>query len=205
MADVSRPGDDADRGVDADAPVRARALVLVVLALALTAGLTGCVAVEFGGQSADPGARNATVTSVVDGDTIDVRFEDGSTDRVRLLGVDTPEVHVETSPAEYEGVPDTEAGRACLRSAGEDASAFVDQEVGGDRVEIDTDPVADRRGGYDRLLAYVLENGTSLNYVLVRDGYARVYDSEFQHADRFYEAEAAAQQAGRGVWACRSP
>lgn len=48
----------------------------------------------------------ATVSDVVDGDTIDIRYPDGTTDTVRLLGVDTPEVNTGVSPDEFEGVPD---------------------------------------------------------------------------------------------------
>ena len=49
----------------------------------------------------------AQVSDVVDGDTIDVVFADGSTDRVRLLGVDTPETFSPNSPGEYGDIADT--------------------------------------------------------------------------------------------------
>lgn len=176
---------------------------VTVLAVGLVALTAGCAGLPIdGAQPDDTTSRNATVTDVVDGDTVDVRFPDGSTDRVRLLGVDTPEVHVEPQPEEFEGVPQTEAGESCLRSIGAEASSAVETRLDGERVTLEFDPVADRRGGYDRLLAYVIHDDESINYWLVASGYARVYDTEFEEASRYYAAESDAQAAGIGVWNC---
>lgn len=143
-----------------------------------------------------------TVVEVVDGDTIDIRYGNGTKDTVRLLGVDTPEVYGETSPKEFEGVPDTETGEACLRDAGEDASAYAKQKLQGAEVSLVFDPLPDRRGPFGRLLAYVRIEGENFNYRLVAEGYARVYDSAFSESDRFYDAEFRAQADGTGVWRC---
>ncbi|WP_070365125.1 thermonuclease family protein [Halodesulfurarchaeum formicicum] len=171
-----------------------------VLLLVVLAGCAGLPMDPGTGTASQP--VNVTVTEVVDGDTIDVRFADGRTDRVRLLGVDTPEVHVENDPAEFEGVPDTAAGERCLRAAGENATTFVESRVADSTVRLEFDPLSDRRGGYDRLLAYVYLNETNLNYQLVETGHARVYDSEFTMRGEFYAAERDAQAATRGVWNC---
>ena len=144
--------------------------------------------------------RVATVTEVVDGDTVEIRHPNGTTDTVRLLGVDTPEVHVENDPPEFEGVPDTEAGRTCLRDAGRNASAFVERLLAGERVRLVVG--GDRRGRYGRLLAFVRQNGTNVNYRLVAEGYARVYDTSFAGRERFDRAEARAQRNRLGLWAC---
>jgi micrococcal nuclease len=141
----------------------------------------------------------AEVVEVVDGDTIKIRYENGSRDTVRLLGVDTPEVHTEVDPDEF-GVPDTEAGRACLRAWGERASGYAEESLAGETVELGFDPNEGRRGYYDRLLAYVYVDGESFNYGLVRQGYARMYDSDFVDRDRFAAAETGARADGRGVW-----
>jgi len=146
-----------------------------------------------------------TVTRVVDGDTVDVRYANGSTDTVRLLGVDTPEVNTENDPAEFEGVPDTGAGRDCLRSAGESASAFAERLLAGEEVTLVVDETADRRGGYGRLLAYVHVDGVEFNYQLLAGGYARVYDSTFSRSERYYATESRAQSSTTGLWACRTP
>ena len=193
-----------------------------LLALSLLVALAGCAGlgaeVSSGGSdggagdaSPEPGAapggttHEVTVVTVVDGDTLDVRYADGSTDRVRLLGVDTPEVHAENDPAEFEGVPDTEAGRACLRSAGEDATAAVRERVADREVTVVLDPASDSRGDHGRLLAYVRVDGTDLNRWLLAEGHARVYDSTFARSEDYYAVESDARDSGTGVWACRSP
>ena len=57
----------------------------------------------------------------MDGDTIDVTFEDGTTDTVRLLGIDTPENQIPNAPIEYGHITDT----ACLRRWGDLATEFA--------------------------------------------------------------------------------
>jgi len=202
----------------------------LVLAVAMLALVGGCasVSVDLGeaGGDGQPTATldvangtSATVVEVVDGDTIDVRFSDGSTDTVRLLGVDTPEVHADNDPAEYEGVPDDDAGATCLETAGEDASSFAERWLAGAEVTLVTDPAADKRGSYGRLLAYVhvagnttatagtatAGNRTDFNARLLETGHARVYDSTFSRSEAYYDAEATAQSEGVGVWQCRTP
>jgi len=186
-----------------EGPKAARMRIVAVVAvgvLILSAGCAGLPVEDV--LSGAPASQNATVTAVVDGDTIDVRLADGTTDRVRLLGVDTPEVHVATQPEEFEGIPDTPAGEACLRAVGTNASTAVQTRLEGEQVRLEFDPVADRRGGYDRLLAYVIHENDSINYWLVATGYARVYDSEFVEAPRYYAAESDAQAEHVGVWNC---
>lgn len=143
-----------------------------------------------------------TVTRIVDGDTIEIRYSNGTTATVRLIGVDTPEVHVSENIAEYEGVPVTDAGGACLRAEGHDASAFTRRVLAGERVRLVVGD--DRRDRYGRLLAFVFVDGENFNYRLVREGYARVYDSRFRGRERFYRAEARAQRKHIGLWRCAS-
>jgi len=189
-----------------DRPAMRRAL-LVVLAVVFLAGCAGPVA-ESVDTTPNPAAGanvTATVTDVVDGDTIEIQYVNGTTDTVRLLGIDTPEVHVENTPEEYEGVPDTEAGATCLREVGGDASEYARSQLAAEQVRLVFDKRSDRRGSYGRLLAYVYLADRNVNYQLVAEGYARVYDSEFVQSDRFYAAESAAQSDGAGVWSCRDP
>jgi micrococcal nuclease len=193
-----------------------RVSTLFVVALLLLAGCTTAPppAESSPGETATPGADlgpsptphpdtapqvTAEVVEVVDGDTIKVRYENGSRDTVRLLGVDTPEVHTEVDPDEF-GVPDTEAGRDCLRAWGERASEYAKERLAGETVELGFDPNEGKRGYYGRLLAYVYVDGESFNYGLVRQGYARMYDSDFVDRERFAAAETEAQTNARGVW-----
>ena len=194
-----------------------------VLALALALALAGCTVGLDAGPSitdpttTDPNTTNppttdpldtnhsvdATVTHVVDADTLTVRFADGTTDTVRLLGVDAPEIHAETSPDEFEGVPDTQAGRECLRAAGGHATGVVTDALAGTDVTLTTDPAADRRGDYGRLLAYVATDDRQWNRWLVDRGHARAYERGFGRAGAFASAEVEAQRESRGLWTCR--
>ena len=183
---------------------------LVVLA-AIGATLLGGGLLGDGGQPAGSATTNGStgdaatveVVGVVDGDTMDIEYRNGTGDRVRLLGVDTPEVHTAVSPDEYEGVPDSEPARRCLRDHGHEASAFAERELSGETVQIRFDEAADRRGSFDRLLAYVVDDGVSFNHRLLERGHARVFDSAFSESARFYRAESAARETQTGVWSCQ--
>lgn len=147
-------------------------------------------------------AWEVTVTRVVDGDTLEARFPNGEVERLRLLGVDTPEAYEDgVSPEEFEDIPDTEAGRDHLLGWGERASAFATDELEGETVRVAVDPAADRRGGYGRLLVYVYADGELFNERLLAEGYARLYDSPFSLREEFANAEATARRDERGLWA----
>jgi micrococcal nuclease len=196
---------------------------LPALTLALLLVLAGCL----GGLTVEPGADQSPetdplgqgdappsvtpasdgveveVVDVVDGDTIKVVFPNGSRETARLLGVDTPEIHGENSPGEFEGVPDSEAGAACLDRWAERASKYAKNRLLGETVTISFDENEPRRGYYGRLLVYVHDDEGEFNYGLVTRGLARVYDSDFQYKERYYAAETAAMNDGVGLWACR--
>lgn len=180
-------------------------MVVALVATGMTASVGAVTAPSAETTTSISESTTVTVTNVVDGDTIDIEYQNGSTDTVRLLGVDTPETYGSVSPGEFEGVPDTQAGRECLQAAGEDASAYATNQLAGQTVTLQFDSQADRRGDYGRLLAYVQVDGSNFNYDLVERGHARVYDSTFSQSDSFYSAESEAQSAERNAWSCRSP
>jgi micrococcal nuclease len=133
------------------------------------------------------------VAAVVDGDTI--RIEIGAHRTVvRLLGVDTPELHDRDNPA---GAPQPLA-RA--------AADFTRRHLGGRQVRLEFEP-GDRSDRYGRTLAYVfLEDGTLFNRELLRQGYAHAYTRFASHYRAELEAaEAAARQARLGVWSVAAP
>jgi micrococcal nuclease len=168
----------------------------------VVAGCAGVPSSQRTGAAPTPAIEGETVTvsEVVDGDTMRVEYADGRTETVRLLGVDAPETHAEVSPAEFEGVPDTPAGRAWLRSWGVTASAFATERLAGRQVEIATDPRADRRGGFGRLLVYVTVDGVRFNRALLDRGYARLYDTDFSRRAAFADAERTAREDAVGLW-----
>jgi micrococcal nuclease len=133
---------------------------------------------------------NALVVRAVDGDTLVVRVDGETQDaRVRLLGVNTPE---SVDP------------RRPVQCFGKEASHFTASIVGGKRVRLESDPEADERDKYDRLLRNViLEDGTDFNAKLVADGYAYAYVSLPMNKQRKAELrrlQDEARLAERGLW-----
>jgi micrococcal nuclease len=169
--------------------------ITTLLVVLLVAAATVPASSTAGGQPAEystdsiSGTEEATVIDVTDGDTIDIRYDNGTTETVRLLGVDTPEVYAENEPGDFERVPDTDDGRTCLSYEGKVPSAMAENRLLGERFTLKHDSEADRRGYYGRLLAYVYVHGEHFNYQLVENGHARVYDSAFSKSDEFDAAE----------------
>jgi micrococcal nuclease len=155
-----------------------RVLPVVLVLVAAAAGL-----VVWDREPADTGGT-ALVTRVVDGDTVEVRL-DGREERVRLIGVDTPESVQPGSPVE------------CFAKA---ASAETRRLVEGRRVTLRYD--AERRDRYGRLLAYVYRDGLFVNADLVERGYARTLTipPNVAYADELTRLAREARAAGRGLW-----
>jgi micrococcal nuclease len=172
---------------------------IAVLGLLVIAGCSGAPTAT---QQSDHETTNVTVTRIVDGDTLEIEYANGTSDTARLIGVDTPEVHVENAPEEFEGVPDTDAGAACLRDAGENATSFATERLADRTVTITTDRNTDRRGYYGRLLVYVTVQDRLFNRQLIMTGHARVYNSDFTRHERFLDAERTARDKRRGLWKC---
>lgn len=164
----------------------------ILLILALVAVSSGCIS--------NPG-QQATITEVVDGDTVKVSIQ-GKGETVRLLGVDAPETHVENEPGEYENIPSSEEAKRCLKDYGSRASNFV-KKYEGKNATVTVDPVSDRRGSYGRLLAYVEVDNRSIGRQLLEKGYARVYDSRFSRAEEYYSIENGAMEDRKGLWKCK--
>ncbi|MFB6126626.1 MAG: DUF4350 domain-containing protein [Halolamina sp.] len=159
------------------------------------------------GIGLDAGTRyRATVTSVTDGDTVDVEFADGSTANLRLLGFDSPETKRNSSyetVEEWEGIEDDKY----LSDWGENAKDWATGELDGETVEIEVDPAEDVYDPFGRLLAYVHYDSdgdgtvdTLYNREIVRQGYARVYGSTLSKHDAVWNDEDDARAAGRRVW-----
>lgn len=125
------------------------------------------------------------VSRVVDGDTI-VVLMGGKEERVRLIGVDTPETKQPRNPVELYGP---------------EASAFTREALEGKKVRLETD--VQERDRYGRLLAYVyLEDGTFFNEELLRQGYAKILTvpPNVKYSEEFLNIQRQALEAGRGLW-----
>lgn len=128
------------------------------------------------------------VIRVVDGDTIEVKFSDGATEKVRLIGIDTPETVDPRKPVE------------CF---GREASVKMKELVEGKTVRLERK--ADKnRGSYGRLLRYLYVDDLFVNAEMIKEGYAYAYikypfDSKLMEEFKQYEKEA--RENERGLWA----
>jgi micrococcal nuclease len=140
---------------------------------------------EKGSPGRTPLPSQNVVERVVDGDTVVL----AGGERLRYIGVDTPELHHPRKPVE--------------RYARE-AKEFNRRLVEGKKVRLEWD--AQRRDRYQRLLAYVfLEDGTFVNAELIRQGYAHVLTipPNVKYADQFVRLQTEAREAKRGLWGKR--
>ncbi len=143
------------------------------------------------------------VVDVIDGDTIDVLLPDGSIERVRMLGVDTPETTAsKNKPYEYDDITDLD----CLAEWGMKAKQYAESHLLGKYVYIEFDELAGLRGYYGRLLAYVYTDSNDFTAELVKQGYARVYEEgECKKEQEYLNYQQEAISAGAGLWgACTS-
>ena len=164
-----------------------------VAAILAAAGLmvTACSASHgpIAVSRADDPDLTATVLRVVDGDTVDVIDDSRGRLRIRLIGVDSPEVH---KPG---------YGIGCW---GPEASEFARSALTGQRVAIVTDPSQDTHDRYGRTLAYVEKaGGWDFSVEAARAGAAKSYVYGRRPAtltSQIQAAEAEAQRAQRGLW-----
>lgn len=126
------------------------------------------------------------VEAVRDGDTILVS-KAGDSFTVRLIGVDTPELHHPEKPVQ------------CFA---QQASSFTHRVLDGQNVRLEADAIGDNKDRYGRFLRYVYrEDGLFVNQEIIERGYGFSYRS-FLHSklDTFEQAETIARQQSKGLW-----
>jgi micrococcal nuclease len=137
-----------------------------------------------------------TVTRIVDGDTIYVRLSSGAEEKVRFIGVDTPETRHASKPVE---------------SYGPEAEAYTRAQLDGKQVWLELD--VQERDRYGRILAYVWLSPPSqiddweirdkmFNARLLLDGYAQLatYPPNVKYVDHFRKYQAEARDGNKGLW-----
>ncbi|MBE8540192.1 lamin tail domain-containing protein [Geoglobus acetivorans] len=154
--------------------------------------------------SIQPGQNyTARVVYVVDGDTIDVIFQDGTKERIRILGIDCPETDAERNrKGEYDGIADMQYLAVWGRKAEDKARELLD----GKQVVVQTDEKADLRDIYGRLLAYVYVDGKDFGAIMLKEGYARCYcEAEFSKRGLYRQLEEEAKLNKAGLWSYSPP
>lgn len=142
---------------------------------------------DGGGQDPKPAVKRnkARIVDVVDGDTVRVRFG-GHRRTVRMIGLDTPEVH---------------GGLEC---GGAEASRSAKKLMPrGTRVTLISDPTQDNKDRYGRLLRYVERKGRDMSQGQIRRGWAKTYvygHNPFRRVDAYRLAQHRAKAAGLGIW-----
>lgn len=135
------------------------------------------------------------VERVVDGDTLKL----ASGERVRLIGIDTPEMH--ESGKLYRDSRRSGQDAAAIKELGRRSYLFTKGLVEGRTVRFEFD--VEKRDTYNRLLAYVyLLDGTFVNAEIVKNGYASVmtYPPNVKHADEFLRLYRQARDNKLGLW-----
>ena len=159
-----------------------RATLITLLCL-----LAAAVAASASARQSATFTQKGVVTEVLDGDTVRVRLLNGTSQRVRLIGIDAAE------------------RGACFAAQ---ATARARKLVLSKPVVLRGDATQDTRDRYGRLLAYVwIPGGRDLGYRLVAGGFAKVYvyREAFQRLAAYRNAESKARSARAGTWkACGS-
>lgn len=164
-----------------------------IVVLAAASSLAAACASPTPGAAIPDDAGVGTVIDVIDGDTLDVAIG-GSDERVRLIGVDTPESVAPDRPVQCYGA-EASLALSTLLPVGTEVHLARDAEA---------------RDRYGRLLAYVYRAHDDLlvNLALVEEGFADAvtYGDNEALYDELVAAESAARQAGRGLWSvCGGP
>ncbi len=127
------------------------------------------------------------VSEIVDGDTIKVQKETEIL-TVRLIGINTPE---------------TKDPRKDVECFGQEASARLTSLIEGKTVRIVNDDSQEDMDRYNRLLRYVfLDDGTHINYQMIREGFAYeyTYSNPYKYQQEFIDAQSFAKNNSLGLW-----
>ncbi len=127
------------------------------------------------------------VSRVVDGDTIEV-IKDNKEEKVRLIGINTPE---------------TVDPRKKVECFGKEASAHAKEILVGQNITLAFDDTQTKYDKYGRLLAYVYrEDGLFVNKHMIQEGYAYEYTYKVPYLfqKEFKEAQKQAESKGKGLW-----
>lgn len=149
----------------------------------------------FAAEGSSYNYTNILVTRVIDGDTL--QLESGQ--RVRLIGIDTPEMHY--SDKLLHNSKRSKKDINTIMESGKKAYEFTKKLVEGKRVSLEFG--TEKYDKYNRLLAYVyLKDGTFLNAKIVEEGYASLMTipPNVKYAQTFLKLYQYARENNKGLW-----
>ena len=128
------------------------------------------------------------IVRIIDGDTV-VIDRNNATETIRLIGVDTPELHHPTKPVQ------------CFAR---EAAAYLTSLLKDRSVRVVADPTQDSHDKYGRTLAYLYrDDGLFINKSLIEEGYGYEYTYEvpYVYQKEFKAAQTDAREQQKGLWA----
>ncbi|KKQ46844.1 MAG: Micrococcal nuclease [Candidatus Woesebacteria bacterium GW2011_GWC1_38_13] len=132
---------------------------------------------------------NAKVSRVIDGDTIEVSI-DSKTEKVRIIGIDSPETVDPRNSVECFGILSSNKAREALK-------------IGGD-IYLESDPSQDNKDKYSRLLRYVwINEKTDFGRYMIEEGYAYeyTYEKPYKYQSIYKQSQKDAEVGKKGLWA----
>lgn len=177
-------------------------LLSIVVALSLAAVLVLGMGLDLFGWAYEPAGKHqsdtemmatGTVIRVIDGDTLEAQIG-STTESVRLIGIDTPEI---TWPNDENNLE--EPKEECLAFAARD---YLRQQVEEQSVSLVGDSRQPAYDQYDRLLAYLYVDEELINQKLLEEGLAKelTVGDGYEMQDDFRAADATARAQAIGLW-----
>ena len=128
------------------------------------------------------------VVRIVDGDTYVLEDGNGTKEKIRIIGVNTPE---------------TKHPKKGLEPFGIEATTFAKKHLSNTVVKLKFEK--GKRDRYKRVLAHVYVNGIHFNKMLIDSGFAKAsfYSPNYKYRDAFKQAEEIAISKKLGMWSER--
>lgn len=160
---------------------------MIVICSLVIVFLAGCKISNTSNSKNDSNQEKVEVVSVMDGDTMKVKYK-GETKKVRFLLVDAPEMYHKTLGEQPFGREAQARNREILNNA---KNVTLEFDVGG------------KEDKYGRLLAYVYADGKSVQEQLIREGLVRVgyiYEPNTRYVKKYKEIQEEAKREKKGIW-----
>ena len=163
------------------------AIIILITAYLYELQSQKVINIQIGTKNENTVYKYYTVNKVIDGDTLSITM-DGVSEKIRLIGINTPE---------------TVDPRTPVQCFGKEASSRMKDLAEDNLIRLEYDDTQGTRDVYNRILAYVyLEDGQMLNRKMIAEGYAYEYTylTPYKYQKEFRELQTLARTSARGLW-----